>query len=119
MKNRAFIQRFGHALDGLRAAWRSEKSLRTHALATLALIPFMLILQPAPLWWALVGVMATLVLAAELLNTALEHLADHLHPELHPRIKIVKDCAAAAVLLLSIGAVWVAGWMVADTLKHI
>jgi diacylglycerol kinase (ATP) len=54
------------------------------------------------------------VIAAELINTALEHLADHLHPEQHPRIKIVKDCAAAAVLILSIGALWVAVMMVAS-----
>ena len=44
------------------------------------------------------------VLAAELLNTALEHLADRLHPEQHPVIRTAKDCAAAAVLLASISA---------------
>ena len=64
-----------------------------------------MILQPQAIWWALIGIMIFLVLAAELLNTALEHLADHLHPEMHPRIKLVKDCAAAAVLLLSLAAV--------------
>ena len=56
--------------------------------------------------------MVSLVIAAELINTALEQLADHLHPEQHPRIKIVKDCAAAAVLILSAGALWVALMMV-------
>ncbi len=70
------------------------------------------VLQPALIWWALVGTMIALVLAAELINTALEHLVDHLHPERHPRIKIVKDCAAAAVLLLSLGAAWVGVLMV-------
>jgi undecaprenol kinase len=44
------------------------------------------------------------VIAAELFNTALEHLVDHLHPETHPRIRIVKDCAAAAVLITVCGA---------------
>ena len=60
--------------------------------------------------------MVSLVIAAELINTALEHLVDHLHPEQHPRIKIVKDCAAAAVLILSIGALWVAAMMIIATL---
>jgi len=64
-------------------------------------------LRPGLIWWALVGGMITLILAMELLNTAIEQLADHLHPDEHPRIKLVKDCAAAAVLLLSLGAVWV------------
>ena len=43
--------------------------------------------------------------APMLFNTALESLIDHLHPEMHPAIKIAKDCAAGAVLLLSGGAV--------------
>src|ERR1039458_3870607 len=50
------------------------------------------------LWWALVIIASAAVLAAELFNTAIERLADHLHPEMHPEIRIVKDCAAAAVL---------------------
>ena len=117
MKNRDFNHRLGYALAGIKAAWRHERSLRTQGYIALLLIPFMLLLQPAPLWWAMVGIMAVLVLAAELINTAVEHLADHLHPDQHPTIGLVKDCAAGAVLVLSIGALWVAAWMVIDTLS--
>jgi diacylglycerol kinase (ATP) len=112
MKNRAFLERLSFAWSGLRGAWRSEASLRTHVMMTALLLVALLILRPALIWWALCGVTAALVIAAELINTALEHLADHLHPEQHPRIKIVKDCAAAAVLILSLGALWVAAMMV-------
>lgn len=62
----------------------------------------------APIWWALVVLASAGVLAAELFNTAIEHLADHLHPEVHPQIQVVKDCAAAAVLLMSCGAMGIA-----------
>lgn len=116
MKNRAFTQRLCFAWSGLRSAWHSETSLRTHIGMSLLLVVALLILRPALLWWALCGVMVALVIAAELINTALEHLADHLHPEQHPRIKLVKDCAAAAVLILSIGAVWVAAMMVVSVM---
>ena len=112
MKNRAFRDRLNFAWSGIRSAWRSEASLRTHVWMTLPLLAVLLILRPALIWWGLCGVMVSLVIAAELINTALEHLADHLHPEQHPRIKIVKDCAAAAVLILSVGALWVALMMV-------
>ena len=112
MKNRAFRERLSFAWSGLHGAWRSEASLRTHIGMTLLLVIVLLILRPALIWWALCGVMVALVIAAELINTALEHLVDHIHPEQHPRIKIVKDCAAAAVLILSIGALWVAVMMV-------
>ena len=59
------------------------------------------------IWWALLLLNCGTVLAAELFNTALEHLIDHVHPSLHPSIKIAKDCAAGAVLVLSLTAVCV------------
>jgi undecaprenol kinase len=65
----------------------------------------MLVLRPEPLWWGLVLLAGAGVLTAELFNTAVEHLADHLHPEVHPSIRTVKDCAAAAVLVAVAGAV--------------
>ncbi len=42
------------------------------------------------------------VLCLEMLNSALEKLADIVEPAFHPQIKIVKDVAAGAVLLASI-----------------
>jgi diacylglycerol kinase (ATP) len=117
VKNRPFSVRLGFAIAGLRAAWHSERSLRTQAYLAAILLMVMLWLQPAALWWAAVGIMVTLVFAAELINTALEQLADHLHPEQHPKIKMVKDCAAGAVLILSIGSLWVTAWMLFDSLK--
>jgi len=77
----------------------------------------MVYLRPAPLWWAIMAVTVMLVLAAELFNTALEILVDHLHPDQHPRIKLVKDCAAGAVLVISIAAVGVAVALLCDSLR--
>jgi diacylglycerol kinase (ATP) len=73
--------------------------------------------QPSPLWWAAMIITIMVVLAAELLNTAIEHLADHLHPNQHPNIKVVKDCAAAAVLVTTVGAIGVAVAFVWDQLQ--
>lgn len=118
MKNQRLGARVVFAWAGLRAAWRSERSFRTQGIMALMAGGVMGVLQPALVWWALVGMAIVLVLAAELINTALEQLADHLHPEHHPRIKIVKDCAAAAVLLLSLGAAWVGVLMVFSALNN-
>lgn len=107
MKNEIFQRRLLFAWSGIRTALRNERSFRTQMWFAAAVAPALLILRPALIWWALVGITVALVLAAELINTALENLADHLHPEQHPRIKLVKDCAAGAVLVLSVGAVWV------------
>ena len=108
MKNRKFSERLDFALQGLRVAWRTEKSIRTQICIAGIAILVMSALHPPLFWWAIVGLTMAMVIAAELFNTALEHLVDHLHPEIHPRIKIVKDCAAAAVFVLSIGAVVIA-----------
>jgi diacylglycerol kinase (ATP) len=107
-KNQSFADRLGFALNGLGHALRSEKSLRTQVAALVAALALLAWLRPPPVWWALVVLISSAVLAAELFNTALERLADHLHPGQHPEIRIVKDCAAAAVLVLSIGALLVA-----------
>lgn len=84
------------------------------ALVVLAL----LVLRPGALWWAAVMLASAGVLAAELFNTALEALADHLHPEQHPRIRTVKDCAAAGVLIAALGAVAVAISLVVHLLRR-
>ena len=107
-KNQTFPRRLRFALAGLAVAWGAERSFRLQLVALAVVLLALLALRVELVWWALVIVTSAAVLAAELFNTALEHLADHLHPEVHPQIRVVKDCAAAAVLVTSGGAVGVA-----------
>jgi undecaprenol kinase len=107
-KNQSFPRRVRFALAGLATAVRSEHSLRYQVGALAGVLIVLLVVRPEPIWWALAALASCSVIAAELFNTALEHLADHLHPEVHPSIRIVKDCAAAAVLVASCGALLVA-----------
>ena len=104
-KNQPFIRRLRFALQGLAAAWRSERNFRIQLGALLSVVIVLVALGIEPVWWALVLLTSGSVLAAELFNTALEHLADHLHPQTHVQIQIVKDCAAAAVLVASCAAI--------------
>jgi undecaprenol kinase len=112
MKNQPFPRRLRFALSGLLSALASERSLRIQAVAGVGVLALLLWLRPAPVWWALVALTTGGVIATELINTAVEHLADHLHPEQHPRIKTVKDCAAAAVLVMSLAALGVAAALI-------
>jgi undecaprenol kinase len=98
-KNQPFIHRLRFALAGLAAAWRTEQNFRLQLVVLAGVLIALALLKVEPLWWGLVLLTSGIVLSAELFNTALEHLVDHLHPETHPRIRIVKDCAAAAVLI--------------------
>ncbi|MBK3749247.1 diacylglycerol kinase [Stutzerimonas balearica] len=107
MKGLPFGRRFGFALQGLRQAVRGERSLRSHLLATAAVLLLLLLTRPAAIWWAVLLLAVGLVLVAELLNSALEGLLDHLHPARHPAVGAVKDIAAGAVLVASLVALLV------------
>jgi undecaprenol kinase len=116
MKNQSFLRRLGFAVAGLRTAWRTETSFKTHVAAAAAVLAVLVWLEPAPVWWAIGALTVAFVLAAEVLNTAIESLADHLHPAQHPAIKAVKDCAAGAVLVASVGALGVAAAFAYDVM---
>ena len=107
-KNQRFSARLGFALRGIAAALRTEASLRFQAGVGAAALVVLLALRPPAVWWALVLLASAAVLSAELLNTAIEHLADLLHPQQSPAVRMVKDCAAAGVLIAVLGALGVA-----------
>jgi undecaprenol kinase len=107
-KGRNHYQRLMFALAGMRQAWRTERSLRLQTLALAGVVAVLGWLRPPAIWWALAALACALVIAAELANTAIEALVDHLHPDNHPAIRVVKDCAAAAVLVAALGALAVA-----------
>ena len=98
-------------MAGWRVAFQNEVSFRVQVFAVGA-IAVTAWLNPPAIWMALVIVMATLVLAAELFNTPLEHLLDGLHPQQAEFVRIAKDCSVGAVLLISITSVVVFALMV-------
>ena len=116
MKGQTFRRRLGFAIRGLALAVRRERSLRTQLLAAGTVLALLLATRPAAVWWALLLLACALVLVAELLNSALEALVDHLHPERHPAVGAAKDIAAGAVLVASVGAVAVGGAFVLQLL---
>lgn len=112
LKNRAFHQRFQFALAGVTEVWRREKSFRTQVVIGLAAICAVAILRPGLIWAAIVAVAIALVLALEMVNSAIEYMIDHIHPDVAPEIRRAKDVAAAAVLVASAGAALVGLLMV-------
>ena len=105
MKGQGFLRRFGYARSGIAVAFRRERSMRTHGAAVVAVVIFLAVTGAPALWWALIGLAVGLVLVAEMVNTAVETLADRLHPGQHPEIGVVKDVAAGAVLVATIMAI--------------
>jgi diacylglycerol kinase (ATP) len=97
------------SLDGFRAAWATEKTLRQWTLANVLSAVLALALDLTPAERGLILALGLLVLAAELINTGLEEVVDHLSPGKDPRAKKAKDCGSACVALtaLAAGVAWV------------
>ena len=102
---RSRLASVGFALSGLRSLLRQEPNIRLHALATLAAVGLGFYRHLARMEWiALIGVIA-LVWITEALNTCIEELCNLVVGEaMHPKVKLIKDIAAGAVLLASIAA---------------
>ena len=93
---------------GLLAAARSEEAFRQELVALVLAVPMAFLL--ADEGWkrlALIGVVV-FVLVVELLNTAIEKLADRVNLAIDPQIGRVKDMGSAAVglALLIAGITW-------------
>jgi len=114
MKNLPFYHRMSHALDGMRVVWRTESSFRTECLIAVIAVIVTIVLRPGWLWAAFIAICIAFVLALELVNSALEYLMDHVHPDIATAIKHAKDAAAGAVLMAGIGAAAVALLMLAS-----
>ena len=119
MKGRPVRERLGFAWAGLVEAWGRESSFRAHVRTLLGALVVLVLVRPAPVWWAAIAIVAALVLAFEMLNSALEGLIDLLHPAIHPEIKVIKDMASAAVLVAGIGAAVVAACALVDSWPRI
>lgn len=107
MKNQSFWRRALFAWAGIRVAFQRESSFRIQSAAALLVVLVSVVLQPDAIWIAIMVLCVALVLGAELINTALEALADGLHPDHADFIRIAKDCAAGAVLVFSISSAMV------------
>ncbi len=99
MKRRGLSASFRDAWRGLTSWVRGDLHGRIVALAAVAVVAVGVIVRLDIPEWALVVGAVGLVGAAEALNSALEALADALHPEEHAGIGRAKDLAAGAVLL--------------------
>lgn len=95
---------FGYAWQGVRAFFSTEHNAWLHLLATLTVIA-LAICFPVSTSEAAILLLATgMVWAAELFNTAIEKMIDHLDKRQHPAIRYIKDLSAAAVLVTAVAA---------------
>lgn len=98
------VKSFRYALQGLRYALITQHNFRIHVVAAFACIGLGVLWRISAEDWRWIVIAITIVLTAELVNTAFEHLCDVVQPELHASVKAAKDVAAGAVLTASLAS---------------
>jgi diacylglycerol kinase (ATP) len=112
-KMRSGLSRIAHAaafsIAGLRAGW-DQTAFRQETLAAAVLLPLSFWLGRGWIETALLAGSVLMVLAVELLNSAIETVVDRIGPEWHELSKRAKDMGSAAVLLslLLCSGIWAA-----------
>lgn len=100
---------FQYAWAGVTYAFKTQRNFRIHVCVCALAISLSVFLHLEPVEIAVIGITSGLVLALELVNTAIESLVDlTVKQTYHELAKIAKDCAAAAVLISALVALLVA-----------
>lgn len=102
---RKWLRSFRFAYEGLIYALSTQRNMKFHFTAALIVLLLALFFDLSRLDILFIILAITLILVAELINTAIEKAVDLAMPELHPIAKIAKDVAAGAVLVTAIFAV--------------
>jgi len=96
---------FKYAFEGLYTTLKTQKNFKIQIGLGILAVLLGLILKLSLLEWLVLIITINLVLILELINTSLESIVDLVSPEIHPKAKIAKDVAAAAVLISSITSI--------------
>lgn len=95
---------FGYAFEGIFTCIRKERNMKIHCVMAVLVMIAGIILKLSPVEWCICLALFGLVMALELVNTAVEAVVDLVTSEYKPLAKIAKDTAAGAVLIAAIMA---------------
>lgn len=101
---RFWLKAFGYALNGLVVAFKSEKNMKVHVFAAIVACSLAYLYGLPPLETCVLLMAITVVLVAEIINTAIEKTIDFISPDFHEEAKKIKDMAAGAVLIAALSA---------------
>lgn len=97
----SFLKSFGYAFKGLKVAL-SQRNLKIHVCCALMVIALGFFFQITTIEWCIISLCIGLVIALEMINTAIEYVVDLVSPQFNELAGKIKDIAAGAVLVGSI-----------------
>lgn len=93
------INSFRFAISGLKILIQEEHNARIHLVAALVVIAAGFLFNISTAEWLAIVFAIALVFITELINTAIENIADFVSPGKQEQIRKIKDLSAAAVLV--------------------
>ena len=102
------VKGMGYAIKGAWMLLMNEASIQVQAVIAVLITVAGFFFNISTTEWILQTITIALVLSIEGLNTAIEEMADFIHPDQNPKIGYIKDVAAGAVFFAAVAAVIVA-----------
>ncbi len=106
---KARLRSISFALEGFISLIKYEHNSRIYLTIEILAIILGILLHINITEWILIVLVSGLVWTAEFINTTIEKIADLTNPEINPKVKLIKDYAAASVLVSAVVALIVGG----------
>lgn len=98
------LDSFNYSIEGILYAVRTQRNMRIHMIAALVVLTICFFYDISKTELLIILLSITMVITAELINTAIEASIDATTNYYHPLAKIAKNVAAGAVLVTAINA---------------
>lgn len=119
MKVKKLLDSFNYAIEGIIYAVRTQRNMRIHMIAALVVLAACFFYDLSKMEILAITITITMVIMAELLNTAIEFAVDATTNYYHPLAKLAKNVAAGGVLITAVNAIVVGYVIFGDKLKYI
>lgn len=117
MKNRNIIESFNNAANGIIYAIVNEINMKIHITIAVLIVVASIYFDLDRIELMILLLTVAFVFVCELINTAVEIAVDMVIDIYHPKVKVVKDIAAGAVLVAAFTSVMVAYLLFFDRMK--
>ena len=111
MKSDSLLESFNYAIEGIIYVLKTQRNMRIHFIVAATIILLGLILGISRLEWIIILLTISIVVVAEMVNTAIELSMDLKSDSYHPLARLAKDVAAGGVLISSLISV-VVGYLI-------
>lgn len=113
------VESFNYAISGVIETVRTQRNMRIHLFVALSVLLACFLFDISKAEFLILTITITIVIVAEIINTAIEVTIDMSTNHYHPLAKVAKNAAAGSVLIASINALIVGYIIFWDKISHI